>query len=76
MLELTRSAIQQYATKFKADGVSKEVLISLVDKIESIIKSIETTTDKTTDKKATIVKLLADTENSVNVAFGTKKEVK
>lgn len=76
LLELTRSAIQQYATKFKADGVSKEELLSLVDKIESIIKSLETTTDKTTDKKATIVKLLADTENSVNVAFGTKKEVK
>ncbi len=76
LLELTRSAIQQYATKFKADGVSKNDLLSVLDEIESITASLETTTDKTTDKKATIVKLLTDTENAVNVAFGTKREVK
>lgn len=76
LLELTRSAIQQYATKFKADGVSKDDLLSVLDEIESITASLETTTDKTTDKKATIVKLLTDTENAVNVAFGTKREVK
>lgn len=76
LLELTRSAIQQYATKFKADGVSKDDLLSVLDEIESITASLETTTDKTTAKKATIVKLLTDTENAVNVAFGTKREVK
>ena len=76
LLELTRSAIQQYATKFKADGVSKEELLTIIGKIDTIISSLETTTDKTTDKKATIVKLLSDTEKAVDVAYGTKKEVK
>lgn len=76
LLELTRSAIQQYATKFKADGVSKDQLILIIDEIENIVKSLETTTDKTTEKKANIIRHLPDTKNSVSVAFGTKKEVK
>lgn len=76
LLELTRSAIQQYATKFKADGVSQDQLILIIDEIENIVKSLETTTDKTTEKKANIIRHLPDTKNSVSVAFGTKKEVK
>lgn len=74
LLELSRSAIQQYATKFKVDGVSKEDLISITDNIGEIARSIETTTDKTTEKKANIIGLLNDTVDAVNTAFNTNKE--
>lgn len=76
LLDLARGAVRQYATKFKTDGVSEEALLSMVDKIESIVQVLETTTEKTENKKSVIIKLLADTKNAVRIAYGTKKEVK
>lgn len=75
LLDISRFAIQKYATKFKTDGVSRENLLGLVEKIERIVNSIETTTDKTNDKKANIIKFMKDTESAVSVAYGTKEGV-
>lgn len=42
MLELARSSIQQYATKFKRDGVEKQDIDAMLSDIESIASKMET----------------------------------
>ncbi len=69
LLELTRSAMEQYATKFKTDGVSEGKLIDLYNKVNSMVKAIDTTSDKTTDLKDAIMEKLNDTKESINKAY-------
>ena len=73
LIELTRGAIQQYATKFKVDGVGQTDIKLLYDKVENVVNSLETTTDKTEEKKATIVELLGDTLVAIETAYGTNR---
>lgn len=73
LLELARSSLQQYATKFKTDGVSQEELLALYQKVEENVRVIETTTDITEGKKATTQSLLPDTLNAINLAYSTEK---
>lgn len=71
LIELTRSAIQQYATKFKIDEVPQEDIEALYELISETVDSISTTTDKTEEQKASIQSLLDDTINAVDLAYGT-----
>lgn len=73
LIELTRSAIQQYATKFKMDGITQAEIESLYKLTSTTVNSIETTTDKTAEKKATTISLLPDTLSSIEAAYGTVK---
>lgn len=73
LLELSRSAIQQYATKFKNDGISQTELDSMLDNIEVIAKSIDTTTDLTDGKKASITEFIGEAREAVELAYGTNK---
>ena len=73
LLELSRSAIQQYATKFKNDGISQTELDSMLDNIEVIAKSIDTTTDLTDEKKASITEFIGEAREAVELAYGTNK---
>ncbi len=73
LLELTRNAIQQYATKFKNDGVKEQDLLNMIETIENITNRIDTTTDVTDEKKGNIISNIEDTKSSVETAFGTSK---
>lgn len=73
LLELSRSAIQQYATKFKVDGISKNEMYEMFTTISDIVRDIETTADKTTEKKSQTVLLLEDTKAAIDTAYGTDK---
>lgn len=72
LLEITRSAIQQYATKFKSDGVTKDELNSLLLRVSDLTDSIDVTADITEEKKTHITSLLGDTEEAIEIAYGTK----
>ncbi len=74
LLELSRGAIQQFATKFKGDGVSQKDMERLLEKISATIQAIDTTTDKTTGKKDVTIQLLEDTKSAIDTAFNTTKE--
>lgn len=71
--ELTRSAIQQYATKFKVDGITEEQLTKLYETVAEITKSIETTADKTSEMKVKIISNLPDTKSAIESAYSTSK---
>lgn len=73
LLEMSRSAIQQYATKFKGDGVTEKQITSMYNTIANTVKSIETTADKTEEKKNKTISLLDDTKNAIDIAYGTNK---
>lgn len=73
LIELTRGAIQQYATKFKVDGIAEEQLTELYNAVANTVNSIETTADKTDELKATTVSNLPDTKAAIESAYGTSK---
>lgn len=73
LLALTRSAIQQYATKFKIDGVAQSELEGLLQQVEEDLSTIQTTTDKTQQLKQSIQSLLEDTRAAVQAAYGTNQ---
>lgn len=73
LIELTRGAIQQYATKFKIDGITEAQLTELYNSVANTVSSIETTADKTDELKATTVSNLPDTKNAIESAYGTSK---
>ncbi len=72
LLEMARSAVQQYATKFKSDGITAEEMFEMIADIEEICLKINTTTDKTTQKRSETLELLSDTRRSVETAYGTE----
>lgn len=73
LLELTRSAVQQYATKFKLDEITEEQLMKLYESVSNITESIETTTDKTGEMKIKTTSNLPDTKSAIELAYETGK---
>jgi len=74
LLNMGTSALEQYATKLKQDGVTYDEAKELYTKIDTIVKSVETTTDKTTNKKNDIVSRLPATLKIIQAAYGTTQE--
>lgn len=74
LIELTRSALQQYSTKFKLDGVSRQEIDEMYELIRSTVEMVDTTTDKTQERKTMTRKLMADTLSAINAAYGTTKD--
>ncbi len=72
LLELSRSAIQQYVTKFKGDGISEEDIIKMYDLVNKTVTSISTAADMTEDKKQSTISLLEDTRQAIETAYGTE----
>lgn len=72
MLEMARSAVQQYATKFKLDGIPRDSLSDMHSSISSMLHSISTTTDTTGEKKNHSISLLPATLRAIDAAYGTK----
>lgn len=71
LLELARGAMQQYATKFKTDGITVEQQLGLYDKISTHVKEIEVTTDVTAQIKDNVLELLDDTYKAITMAYDT-----
>ncbi len=71
LLGLCRGAIQQYATKFKVDGVTETELLQMLETVSGTVNGIETTADKTEEEKNMIISLLKDTQAAVETAYGT-----
>lgn len=71
LVELTRGALQQYATKFKVDGVTEQEILSLYQQLEQVTDEIQTTTDVTDAKRSTIKSLMPDTLTAIRTAYGT-----
>lgn len=74
LLELSRSALQQYATKFKMDGVSEEDITNMHETIVEILENINVSDSEVLNKKKTaIIDLLETTKESIEIAYGTRE---
>ncbi len=73
LLDRTRGAIQQYATKFKVDGVTEDQLTALYSLVDKTVNSIESTADVTDKLKQSIISNLPGTKNAIESAYGTSK---
>lgn len=73
LLELARSALQQYATKFKGDGVTKEELLEQYQLIGKMTRSIVTTTDTTQEKQEETLSLMEATEKAITTAYSSRQ---
>ncbi len=74
LLELIRLSLQQYATKFKTDEVSRDDILALYHKVENYLNVIVTTTDTTEKIKESTEGLMKDTLREITIAYGTSKE--
>ena len=69
LLAMIRNALQQYATKFKNDGISKERQLELFDKINVYLQETEISADVTKEIKDDITRHLEDTNTAINMAY-------
>lgn len=74
LLELSRSAIDQYSSKFKSDGVGEDELVTMLNDVDKIVNSLDTTTDKTKEKKDLIINLVEKTRVAISRAYDTNIE--
>ena len=71
LLELAINAMQQYATKFKNDGITQEQVLGLYERVTGYLGEIEPSTELTAQKKQKIEQLLDDTDQAVRLAYET-----
>lgn len=77
LIETARSAIHQYATKFKIDGVTKEQLKELYDQVVKCLDNFVYAGNETDDiavKKKSIQSKLDDTLKALELAYSTTKD--
>ena len=70
LIELTRSAIQQYAVKFRSDGVKEESITSLLDTVSDTLEHILTTSDTTEEKRQRSLELMPAAYEALQTAYG------
>lgn len=73
-LELNRlimNAIETYARKFKADGITQAEMKTLYQQTLSATKNVSTTTDKTNGMKQQIMERVVSTEQEIDHAFAS-----
>ncbi len=71
VLDLARSVIHQYTTNLKRDGVEESALRTMLSDIDFCLSGIPDTTEKISELKSRIEKLIPDTEKAVEVAYNT-----
>ena len=74
--KLAINAVETYARKFKADGVTEEEMKALLEKVKEGIGVTETTTDKTGEMKEDITERLGAAETAIENAFSNEREVR
>lgn len=72
LIKLTRNSIQEYATKFRIDGVSESEITDLYHQLNSILNQLETYSDITSDEKKSIIKQMPDALNAIETAYAKK----
>lgn len=69
LLEMARSAIEQYANKFRIDGIDEDRLLEMYNTVADTVASIATTSDSTSEIKAETTSHLDDTKKAIETAF-------
>lgn len=73
--KLAINAIETYARKFKADDVTEEDMMTLLEKVKEGTMGTSTTTDKTTQMKTEVISRFESAESAIENAFAKMQEV-
>ena len=71
LLKLSQNAVRNYATNFKTDGVSQEEMMSMLENIETVVATVNTTTDQMTERKNKIIDNMEISRSAVEHAYST-----
>ncbi len=74
LLELARAAIQQYAVKFRRDGVTEEALRGLLQEVSKDLYALTATSDLTAEKRRKSIELLPSAEEMIRSAYADPEE--
>ena len=69
LYELVRNAMQQYANKFKADGITKEDMQNTYNTIKDGLDKVDATTDKTMEMRSTTLEYMDATQKAIDTAY-------
>lgn len=72
-LELAESMIREYATALKRDDITEEQVISMLNDIESCVKTISDSTEKIISLKQSVTDNLAEARAETDLAYNTYK---
>ena len=67
--KITINAVELYAHKFKTDGVEKEDMETVLERIRNDLEELETTTDKTIEMKRDIMGHFENATFSIDKAY-------
>ena len=70
-MDLARGAMQQYGTRFKGEGITKDQQTELYELIKKSVEGMNATTEVTQNLKDTIMEHLEDTRQAIELAYGT-----
>ncbi len=75
LLEMARSAMHEYATGFKIDGITKVQMDELYEQIEKYLEQIEKVqfSDYIDDKRKETESKMTDTKEAIEIAYYTKE---
>ena len=71
LMDLARGAMQQYGTRFKGEGITKDQQTALYELIKKSVEGMNATTEVTQNLKDTILEHLEDTRQAIELAYGT-----
>ncbi|MBO5985404.1 MAG: serine/threonine protein kinase [Lachnospiraceae bacterium] len=71
LMDLARGAMQQYGTRFKGEGITKDQQTELYELIKKSVEGMNATTEVTQNLKDTIMEHLEDTRQAIELAYGT-----
>ena len=71
LMDLARGAMQQYGTRFKGEGITKDQQTELYELIKNSVEGMNATTEVTQNLKDTIMEHLEDTRQAIELAYGT-----
>lgn len=71
LMDLARGAMQQYGTRFKGEGITKDQQTELYELIKKSVEGMNATTEVTQNLKDIIMEHLEDTRQAIELAYGT-----
>lgn len=75
LLEMVRSALHRYPSQFKRDGISRDEIMALYNKIEAIVVDIsvpDDVNDKSYQKKEELKSYFSETKSAVEAVYGAE----
>jgi serine/threonine-protein kinase len=73
LMDIARGAMQRFATKFKAEGISQDRQLALYEMIKTNVEKMAADVDATAEIKKDVTDHLEETYETIMTAYGTSR---